>query len=174
MNLISRGFIAMVKGLAAGSTNLALALVAGAALPGLGVGLAAATLGFFSYGLSLVLFVMALRHLGTARTGAYFSVAPFAGALLALPLLGEAPTWPLLASAALMGVGVWLHLTEHHEHPHTHDILEHSHEHVHDEHHQHDHAESTPPDVRHTHMHRHEALSHAHPHYPDAHHRHEH
>lgn len=172
--LADAGFIAMVKGLAAGSTNLALALAAGAALPSFGAGLAAATLGFFSYGLSLVLFVVALRHLGTARTGAYFSVAPFAGALLALPLLGEAPTWPLLASAALMGVGVWLHLTECHEHPHTHEFLEHSHEHAHDEHHQHQHAEPTPPDVRHTHVHRHEALDHSHPHYPDAHHRHEH
>ena len=108
--------------------------------------------------------MLALRHLGTARTGAYFSVAPFAGALLALPLLGEAPTWPLQVSAALMGVGVWPHLTERHEHLHTHEILEHSHEH----------AEPTPPDVRHTHLHRHEALSHIHPHYPDAHHRHEH
>jgi len=172
--LADAGFIAMVKGLVAGSTNLALALAAGAALPSIGAGLAAATLGFFSYGLSLVLFVLALRHLGTARTGAYFAVAPFAGALLALPLLGEAVTWPLLASAALMGVGVWLHLTEHHEHPHTHEILEHSHEHAHDEHHQHEHAAPAPPDVRHTHMHRHEALDHTHPHYPDAHHRHGH
>ena len=172
--LADAGFIAMVKGLAAGSTNLALALAAGAALPGLGAGLAAATLGFFSYGLSLVLFIIALRHLGTARAGAYFSTAPFTGALLALPLLGEVPTWPLLAAAALMGVGVWLHLTERHEHPHTHEPLEHSHEHVNDEHHRHEHAEPVPPDTRHTHAHRHEPMTHTHQHFPDAHHRHDH
>src|SRR5258706_13555475 len=77
-------YIAMAKGLAAGITNLALALIAGAALPSLSITLAAGLLGLFSYGLSLVLFVVALRELGTARTGAYFSIAPFAGALFAI------------------------------------------------------------------------------------------
>ncbi|MND07304.1 hypothetical protein D3C83_291930 [compost metagenome] len=42
--------------------------------------LAAGLLGFLGYGISLTLFIVALRHLGTARTGAYFSVAPFFGA----------------------------------------------------------------------------------------------
>ena len=172
--LADASFIAMVKGLAAGATNLVLALAAGAALPSLGASSAAMTLGFFSYGLSLMLFVMALRHLGTARTGAYFSIAPFAGALIAMPLLGEAPTWPLLIAASLMGVGIWLHLTERHEHLHPHAALEHSHQHAHDEHHQHEHAEPTQPDVQHTHTHQHEPISHTHPHYPDVHHRHDH
>lgn len=51
-------------------------------------------LGFASYGVSLVLFVRGLRFLGTARTGAYFSVAPFFGAALAVLLLGEPLGWP--------------------------------------------------------------------------------
>lgn len=92
----------------------------------------------------------------------------------ALPLLGEMPMWPLLAAAVLMGIGVWLHLSERHEHAHTHEALEHSHEHVHDEHHQHDHAETVPQGTRHTHLHKHESITHTHPHYPDAHHRHKH
>lgn len=165
-------FIAMAKGLVAGAANVVIAWTLGATLPTPEILLAAGAIGFFSYGVSLVLFVLALRHLGTARTGAYFSTAPFAGALIAIPLLGETVTATLVVAGLLMGAGVWLHLTEHHGHEHAHEALEHEHEHVHDEHHQHEHAE--PVSGRHTHWHRHEPLTHSHPHYPDAHHRHDH
>jgi drug/metabolite transporter (DMT)-like permease len=175
VSLADAGFIAMLKGLAAGTINLALAVtIGGAGMPEWSVVLAAAVLGFASYGLSLVLFVIGLRHLGTARTAAYFSTAPFAGAILSIPLLGEAVTPPLAAAGALMAWGVWLHLTEHHEHAHTHVALEHEHEHEHDAHHQHEHPYPVAPGVRHTHAHHHDPITHTHPHYPDAHHRHEH
>ncbi len=167
-------FIAMAKGLVAGSVNVAIACALGATLPEARVLLAAGAVGFVSYGASLVLFVVALRHLGTARTSAYFSSAPFAGAIIAILLLGEAVTTTLILASMLMGAGVWLHVTERHEHEHTHEALEHEHEHTHDEHHQHKHSGSVPPGVGHTHTHRHEALPHTHPHYPDAHHRHRH
>jgi len=167
-------YIAMTKGLAAGVTNLALALMAGAALPSATIAIAAGFLGLFSYGLSLVLFVVALRELGTARTGAYFSVAPFAGALIAIVILEEPVTIPLAAAGVLMALGVWQHLKERHEHQHAHVPIEHEHEHTHDAHHQHAHAESLAPDERHRHWHRHERMTHKHPHYPDAHHRHDH
>jgi len=174
VSLADADFIAMVKGLFAGSVNLALALLAGAAFPAPLVAGASMLLGFFSYGLSLALFVMALRHLGTARTAAYFSVAPFAGALVAILALHDPVSWHLVAAAALMGVGVWLHVTERHEHQHAHEAIEHSHEHEHDAHHRHEHAEAVPPGARHAHWHRHEPLAHSHGHYPDAHHRHRH
>ena len=166
--------IASLKGLVAGGINLALALAAGSALPPAGAAAAAGLLGLLGYGVSLVLFILALRDLGTARTGAYFSVAPFFGAALALALLGERPAEPFWIAAALMAAGVWLHLTERHEHLHAHEVLEHSHAHVHDAHHRH--AHDFPWDGRepHVHRHRHEPLVHAHPHYPDLHHRHPH
>jgi drug/metabolite transporter (DMT)-like permease len=167
-------YVAMVKGLAAGVTNTGLALLLGARLPELSVVGAAAMLGFLGYGISLVLFVLALRQLGTARTGAYFSTAPFAGAVVALMLLREPVTPSLGIAAALMAWGVWLHLTERHEHRHAHEPMEHSHEHEHDEHHRHTHAEPVASGVRHTHRHRHDRLRHSHPHYPDSHHRHDH
>lgn len=167
-------YIAMAKGLAAGITNLVLALLAGATLPPLAIGLAAGFLGLFSYGLSLVLFVVALRELGTARTGAYFSIAPFAGTLIAIAFLGEPVTTQLVVAGVLMVLGVWLHLTERHEHHHTHVPIGHEHEHAHDVHHQHSHAKPVPPGTRHGHWHRHERMTHKHPHYPDAHHRHDH
>lgn len=125
--------------------------------------------GLLAYGLSLVLFVVGMRHLGTARTGAYFSVAPFFGATLAL-LAGEPITFPLVAAGLLMAIGLWLHLTEHHEHQHAHESMEHSHEHTHDEHHQHIHGTPIAPGTKHAHLHRHEPMVHIHAHFPDAHH----
>lgn len=177
VSLSDAGFIAMSKGLVAGCTNLLLALLLGVSWPGPATVLAAGLLGFASYGASLVLFVIALRHLGTARTGAYFSVAPFIGALLAIALLGEPVTWQLLLAGALMALGVALHLSERHEHEHEHEALAHAHSHVHgrgDPHHEHEHEPPVPAGTRHSHAHRHEPLRHSHAHFPDAHHRHGH
>jgi drug/metabolite transporter (DMT)-like permease len=165
--------IAMVKGLAAGIVNVTIALGLGASLPSAGTLSQAALLGFFSYGVSLTLFVLALRHLGTARTGAYYSLAPFIGAGAAILLLGESVTISFLAGGALMAIGLWIHLTERHQHQHEHEPMEHEHVHVHDEHHQHSHAPGSPPEP-HAHVHRHARLLHRHPHYPDLHHRHTH
>ena len=175
VSLADASWLAMVKGLVAGSTNLAIAFALGAHWPPLPVVLGAGVLGLASYGLSLVLFVLALRHLGTARTGAYFSVAPFFGALLAVAWLGEPLTWQLAAAALLMAAGVWLHLRERHEHAHAHKPMAHDHEHVHgDGHHEHAHVPPVPAGTRHSHPHLHQPVVHTHPHYPDAHHRHTH
>jgi drug/metabolite transporter (DMT)-like permease len=177
VSLSDASWIAMVKGLAAGATNLALALAFGAAWPPAQVVAGAALVGFASYGASLALFVVGLRELGTARTGAYFSVAPFFGAVLALVLLDEPLTMPLLGAGALMAIGVALHLSERHEHRHRHAAVEHAHDHVHgagDAHHEHAHEPPVAPGTRHTHAHWHEPMVHGHPHFPDAHHRHEH
>ncbi len=166
--------IAMLKGLVAGSVNTAIGILLGAKLPGGGVLLKVGLIGFFGYGISLTFFVLALRHIGTARTGAYFSTAPFVGAAVAVLLVGDALTVGLVLAAILMALGVWLHLTERHEHLHHHEPMEHEHLHTHDEHHQHAHFPSDPPGEPHSHSHRHEALTHSHPHYPDIHHRHGH
>jgi drug/metabolite transporter (DMT)-like permease len=165
--------IAMFKGLAAGAVNVAIALLLGASLPRGSVILAAGVLGFAGYGLSLVLFVLALRHLGAARASAYFSIAPFAGALIAVMFFGDQPTIQLLLAGALMAIGLWLHLSERHDHEHSHAPLTHEHRHVHDEHHRHRH-EADAGGEPHSHRHTHEPLRHAHPHYPDEHHRHVH
>lgn len=166
--------IAMVKGLVAGAVNTGLALAYGDALPSAGVITIAGLIGFLGYGVSLVLFVVGLRHLGAARTGAYFSTAPFIGAAIAVPLLGDAVTAPLAIAAALMAAGVYLHLTEAHDHEHRHEALEHEHRHAHDEHHRHAHSPGDPPGEPHSHRHRHAPLVHKHPHFPDLHHRHIH
>ena len=166
--------IAAIKGLAAGAVNLALAVANGARMPAIPAIVAAGAVGFLGYGVSLALFVLALRRLGAARTGAYFSTAPFIGAGLAIAIFRTPPSLQLGAAAILMSVGVWLHLTERHEHEHAHEALEHEHRHTHDAHHQHAHAPGDPPGEPHTHRHRHAPLRHTHPHYPDLHHRHTH
>lgn len=174
VSLSDATWIACVKGLVAGSVNLILALALGAQLPSWPFVLGAAVVGFGAYGVSLALFVVGLRHLGTARTGAYFSVAPFFGAALAVPLMGEPITVKLMLAGMAMGVGVWLHMTERHRHMHAHEAMAHTHPHVHDEHHQHAHAADQASDEPHVHAHRHEPMRHSHEHFPDAHHRHEH
>ncbi|HET8995703.1 MAG TPA: DMT family transporter [Acetobacteraceae bacterium] len=166
--------IAMIKGLAAGAVNTVLALWFGAHAPSAGTLIGGAAVGFLGYGVSLVLFVLGLRHLGSARTAAYFSTAPFIGAVLALVMFREPPTATLLAAAVLMGAGLWLHLAEHHEHQHVHEEMVHEHVHVHDEHHQHAHGPDDPPGEPHVHVHRHQRLAHRHAHYPDLHHQHTH
>ena len=166
-------WLAAVKGGVAGPVNLVLAFVLGAELPAVGYVAAAMVVGFFAYGVSLVLFIVALRHVGTARAGAYYSVAPFFGAVLAL-VLGEPVTVPLVVAGVLMAVGIWLHLTERHEHEHTHEAVTHDHWHHHDEHHQHEHDEPVAVGTWHRHVHTHEPITHTHEHYPDSHHRHTH
>ncbi|WP_235075835.1 DMT family transporter [Asticcacaulis sp. AC460] len=166
--------LAIIKGLAAGSVNLVLALAMGAKLPGAVVLLGAGIVGFLGYGVSLVLFVLGLRHLGTARTGAYFSLAPFVGAILAVMLLKDHISFQLITAGGFMALGLWLHLTERHEHLHAHEPVEHEHRHVHDEHHQHAHGPGDPEGEPHTHRHQQLPLTHKHPHFPDLHHRHGH
>jgi drug/metabolite transporter (DMT)-like permease len=166
--------IAALKGATAGTVNLVIGLSLTGSLPNLPRIGASLVLGFFGYGLSLVLFVLALRSLGTARTGAYFSTAPFVGAILSVLLWHDSVSVTLVAAGGLMALGVWLHLTEHHIHDHTHEPLSHSHSHIHDTHHRHSHVPDDPPGDPHTHAHVHEALTHRHPHFPDIHHRHGH
>ncbi|WP_347905831.1 EamA family transporter [Pseudomonas purpurea] len=167
-------FIAGTKGWVSGAVNCSLAVFLGARLPDAATLGPALLLGFLGYGVSLVLFVLALRGLGTARTGAYFSTAPFLGAALSILLLGEPVSWTFWLAAVLMGAGVWIHLREHHAHEHQHDPLHHEHRHVHDEHHQHEHADEWDGTEPHSHPHQHAALRHSHAHFPDIHHRHRH
>jgi drug/metabolite transporter (DMT)-like permease len=166
--------IAELKGLVAGPVNILIGLSVGASIPLSLALLGAVVAGFFGYGLSVALYIVALRDLGAARTGAYFSTAPFLGAVVSVAVLGENVTWALLAAGALMGLGVWLHVTERHEHEHIHDAMAHAHPHVHDEHHQHAHRPDDPVGEPHTHWHKHDRLKHAHPHTPDMHHAHRH
>jgi drug/metabolite transporter (DMT)-like permease len=172
VSLSDATWIASLKGLVAGTVNLALAFALGAKWPSLPHIAGSMVVGLFAYGASLVLFVIGLRHLGTARTGAYYSVAPFFGAILSIAFLHEHISSRLLIAAVLMALGLWLHLTEKHIHGHVHEAMNHEHVHTHDAHHQHEHPYPVEPGTVHTHPHHHEPMTHTHEHYPDAHHQH--
>jgi len=166
--------IAAIKGVVAGAVNLTLAFAQGAVLPPLPLVAAAGLLGLAGYGVSLVFFVLALRHLGSARTGAYYSSAPFAGAILAVLIFDDAVTLRLLLAGALMVIGLYLHLVEKHAHEHFHQEMTHEHRHSHDAHHRHGHQLGDPPGEPHSHPHQHPPLRHSHRHFPDTHHDHDH
>lgn len=167
-------FTASMKGLIAGSVNLLLGFLIGEKLLINAEFLQASVLGFLGIGVSLVAFILSLGKIGTARTGALFSTAPFIGSWLSILILGEKLTLPFSIALFLMACGVWLHLSENHQHDHSHPLLEHSHEHIHDEHHQHSHSAEDPAGGYHSHWHRHQPMTHSHPHFPDIHHQHKH
>jgi drug/metabolite transporter (DMT)-like permease len=166
--------IAAAKGIVAGVVNIGIGLSSGGSLPSTALIATSMAVGFFSYGVSLVLYILGLRHVGAARTAAYFSAAPFIGAIASVVFLSEPITAPFVVAASLMVLGLWLHLTEEHDHEHTHSPLEHDHLHVHDEHHRHEHGPDDPPGEPHSHFHQHERITHTHPHMPDLHHVHSH
>lgn len=170
---LSSTVLASVKGLAAGLFTTVLALVVApgpAALPQVSGALA---VGALSYGLSLVLFVEALRKIGAARTATFFSVGPFFGTLLSVALLGERPPLSYWIATSLMLAGIFLLYREVHRHRHAHEELSHTHSHRHDEHHRHDHEDGADGEL-HEHFHVHEPVTHSHAHWPDLHHRHHH
>ncbi len=166
--------IAALKGLTAGSVNMTVGLLMGAHLPAVQTALASAAIGFVCYGLGLVMSILSMRHIGAARSSAYFCTAPFVGAGLSILLCHDPVTPALLVAAAFMAVGIGLYLSEHHEHEHTHEPVTHEHPHIHDEHHMHAHTPEDPPGEPHCHEHTHEKLTHSHAHQPDIHHSHEH
>ena len=166
--------LVIAKTLGAGSAMVLVGSLSGAPFPGARLVLAALVLGGLSYGASVLLDAFALRLLGAAREAAFFATAPFAGALLSVPVLGERLGLAQLAAGGAMLLGVALLVRERHGHEHTHEAVEHSHRHVHDEHHRHEHPEGLDPGEPHAHPHRHAPLTHAHAHVSDAHHRHVH
>ena len=164
--------VTRIKMLSAGAVNLLAAALLEARLPTARLAAEALLLGTFSYGCSYLFYLKAQRLLGAARQGALFALAPFAGAALAMPLLGDRPSLSDLAGAVVMAVGLVLLVLARHAHGHAHEALDHEHLHLHDAHHQH--AHDGPVVEPHSHAHHHAPMNHEHPHVSDAHHKHRH
>lgn len=165
--------ITMTKGLAAGTFSAAVAFALGDQFPPLRLAAGAMLLGGLSYGISIVLFIRAMRGLGAARTSALFGTAPLAGVALSFFIFRGSPTWAFLVAIPLMIIGALVLIREQHGHFHVHEALVHEHAHSHDDpHHAHPHERPVP--TQHAHMHEHGKLGHEHEHTPDLHHRHSH
>jgi drug/metabolite transporter (DMT)-like permease len=170
---LSSTVLASVKGLAAGAFSVILAaLFSSGSASGLQIA-GALLIGALSYGLSLVLFVEALRKIGAARTSTFFASGPFAGTLLSVALLGERPPGSYWGAAALMLMGIFLLYSEGRRFRHTHESIAHTHKHSHDHQHRHVHEEADPQE-EHEHDHVHAAVTHSHVHWPDRPHQHDH
>jgi len=165
--------ISALKGIVAGSISISIAFFLGKNIILDLSALYALTVGAFSYGISLVLFIKALKGLGSFRTGMFYSFGPFMGAILSLILLDEWIGWVMFPATILMVIGVYMVITDKHLHSHDHLGLTHTHAHTHDdEHHLHEHEEEISGE--HSHTHSHEIEEHEHFHWPDSHHRHDH
>ncbi len=165
--------VVAVKGAFGGVATGAVALAAGFAWPALPGALLLLGCGATGYGLSLRLYLLAQRRIGTGRTGSIFALAPFFGAALAFALGDRTGGVAVAAAGALFATGVLLHATERHEHHHVHDPVSHEHMHRHDDGH-HDHVHDPAVKGAHSHPHDHAATAHAHAHAPDLHHTHGH
>ena len=165
--------IVTVKGICAGTFSFMLALFLKNNLPDIRIILGAMVVGFFCYGLSIVLFILAMRNMGASRTSAFFGTAPFVGVTISFLLFREMPGILFLASLPLMIIGAILILSEEHGHEHIHEVFEHEHRHNHEDgHHIHEHEKREQKE--HSHIHIHPAFIHFHSHVPDIHHRHKH
>jgi drug/metabolite transporter (DMT)-like permease len=179
-NILSRGLadsdplsVVAGKGILGSAAAMLVAWAADQTGIPLGPAVALVAIGCVGYGLSLQLYLRAMRLVGAGRTASVFAAAPFFGAIIALAMGGPWPGPRFLLAAPLMAAGVWLHVTERHQHRHSHEPLEHEHEHSHDDgHHQHHHQPT--PAGPHSHPHRHEPVTHDHEHGEDIHHRHPH
>ncbi|MCK7486797.1 MAG: DMT family transporter [Bacillus subtilis] len=165
--------VVVLKGFGAGIGALAIALVVGVGEIRLGAVAAALLLGFVAYGMSIFFYISAQRHLGAARTSAYYAAAPFIGVLISWALFDVSLSVSFFAALVLMLLGAYLAVFERHSHRHVHELMIHEHKHRHDDHHHlHIHAETVVGE--HTHEHVHTPITHNHPHLPDSHHRHTH
>ena len=165
----------IIKGIGAGSFSLLLAVLLHNEFPDLKIIIGSMLLGFFCYGLSIVLFILSMRNLGASRASAFLGTAPFAGALLSFLLLHELPNILFCAAIPIMIIGAVLLLGEEHIHRHIHDLIEHEHRHNHnDGHHEHEHEHENIKLPEHSHLHKHEVIEHTHAHTPEIHHRHAH
>lgn len=165
----------IIKGVGAGSFSLVIAMLLHNTLPSFKIIMGAMLLGFICYGLSIVLFILAMRNLGASRTSAFFGTAPFVGALLSFMLFSELPNTLFYISLPIMIIGAVLLLSEEHGHVHVHSQIEHEHRHSHDDgHHKHKHEHEEEANSEHSHLHVHEEIEHSHSHTPDTHHRHAH
>jgi drug/metabolite transporter (DMT)-like permease len=165
--------ITCIKGFVSGVVSISLTYTLGMAITWDLSIIYALLLGSFSYGISLVFFIKALEGLGSFRTGMFFSLAPFIGAITSLLLLQEWIGWVMFPAVLFTAAGFWLISTENHLHPHLHQEAVHTHLHNHtDIHHVHEHADAAYE--THVHEHKHIEENHVHPHWPDTHHRHEH
>lgn len=100
--------IVIIKGFGSGIGSLLIAFAIGNTIPRIADILCIMVLGFVAYGLSIFFYVHAQRHLGAARTSAYYAISPFVGGVLSLVLYHQLPSIVFVIAVLIMAVGVGL------------------------------------------------------------------
>ena len=162
------------KGLVAGVVNLSIGIQLDPYLATFYLTAAAILVGVFSYGLSLVLYIVSAQKLGAARSQIIFSSSPFFGVILAVVFLGESIYAAQVIATLIIVVSLAMLFAEKHYHLHHHSATAHEHWHRHDDGHHDHHFPGKPQPPYHSHWHEHKAAIHSHTHWPDPQHRHEH
>lgn len=98
--------IVTIKGTFSGLGSLIVAFIVGESVPAIGWIAAILALGFVSYGLSINFYILAQRHIGAAKTSAYYAIAPFLGVAFSMALLGERPGPVFYVALSIMMVSV--------------------------------------------------------------------
>lgn len=168
--------VTFVKGIVAGSVNLIIGSMISNEPVRFGSIGSALTVGIFSYGFSIMLYVTSAQNIGATRAQIMFSTAPLWGVVLSYIFFDGTFQMVHLVSIALLAGAIVITNLFSHRHVHTHQAMSHIHYHKHsDGHHAHSHeGEQGKFSGWHSHYHTHEPLTHDHPHDPDLHHRHEH
>lgn len=107
--------ITIIKGCFSGLGGLIISFILGQTVPAIKWVMLALLLGFVSYGVSVSLYIYAQRFLGAAKTGAFFSVAPFLGVIFSLIFLGEKPLFQFYIAFFVMLVAVILIVRDNHD-----------------------------------------------------------
>ena len=105
--------IVAVKGLGSGVISLVIGFLLGERVGGIEAAMLAMVVGFFTYGLSIALYIRAQRNLGAARTSAYYAASPFIGAVFSFLLLGERPNGLFFVALVLLLAGAFFTLSDH-------------------------------------------------------------
>jgi drug/metabolite transporter (DMT)-like permease len=172
---VSPQTITFVKGAVGGITNLTIGMFLSNWQIQLNYIPAALLIGVFSYGISIVLYIISAQNLGATRSQILFSTAPFWGIFAAWVFLAEPVTLVVVISFSILVLGIVFTNVASHGHEHSHKGMVHIHLHSHnDGHHNHIHEGNDNKSLRHSHFHEHRGIKHTHKHYPDLHHRHEH
>jgi drug/metabolite transporter (DMT)-like permease len=172
---VSPQTITFVKGTFGGITNLTIGLFLSNWEIQLSYIPAALLIGIFSYGISIVLYVISAQNLGATRSQILFSTAPFWGIFAAWIFIGEPITMVVVIAFSILVLGIVFTNISSHGHGHTHKSMVHIHLHSHDDgHHNHIHERDGEKSLKHSHLHEHKGIKHTHKHYPDLHHRHDH
>jgi len=104
--------ILTIRGLGIGIIGFIISLIAGENLSDLSIIPIILALGFATYGLGNIFYILSQRKLGAAMVAAICGLSPFLSAIISLLIFQTTPTLSFFISFLLLVPGVWIAITE--------------------------------------------------------------